>query len=134
MTVVALRPAKPADSEFCFRLHKAAMGDYVAAIWGWDDRRQREFHDRAFTPGRWRIITANGTDAGLLDVEYRPGEIYLSRIEIDPRYQGRAQFGRQMLQPVDLNIRARDAEADPKRGRFLQEKLQPENFACRPLR
>ena len=89
MTVVALRPARPADSEFCFRLHKAAMGDYVTAIWGWDERRQREFHDRAFTPGRWRIITANGTDVGMLDVEYRPDEIYLSRIEIDPRYQGR---------------------------------------------
>ena len=89
MTVVALRPARPADSEFCFRLHKAAMGDYVTAIWGWDERRQREFHDRAFTPGRWRIITANGTDVGMLDVEYRPDEIYLSRIEINPRYQGR---------------------------------------------
>ena len=41
MTIVALRPARPADSEFCFRLHKAAMGDYVTAIWGWDERRQR---------------------------------------------------------------------------------------------
>ncbi len=89
MTVVALRPARPADSEFCFRLHKAAMGDYVAAIWGWDERRQRDFHDRAFAPGRWQIITANGTDVGMLDVEHRPGEIYLSRIEIDPGYQGR---------------------------------------------
>jgi len=33
MTAVALRPARPADSEFCYQLHKAAMGDYVAAIW-----------------------------------------------------------------------------------------------------
>ncbi len=89
MTVVALRPAKPADSEFCFQLHKAAMGDYVTAIWGWDEQRQREFHDRAFVPGRWQVITANGTDVGMLDVEYRPGEIYLSRIEIHPGYQGR---------------------------------------------
>jgi hypothetical protein len=38
---------------------------------------QREFHTRAFNPGRWQIITVDGTDAGLLDVEYRPGEIYL---------------------------------------------------------
>jgi hypothetical protein len=34
MTRVALRPATPADSECCFQLHKAAMGDYVTAIWG----------------------------------------------------------------------------------------------------
>ena len=38
MTPAALRPATPADSEFCFQLHKAAMGDYVTAIWGWDEQ------------------------------------------------------------------------------------------------
>ena len=89
MTAVALRPAAPADSEFCYQLHKAAMGDYVTAIWGWDDQVQRDFHARAFNPGRWQIITAGGADVGMLDVEYRPAGIYLSRIEILPGHQGR---------------------------------------------
>ena len=88
MTVIALRPATAADSEFCFELHKAAMGEYVTAIWGWDEQRQREHHDRGFAPGDWQIITADGTDAGLLIVDYQPAEIYLSRIEILPYYQG----------------------------------------------
>jgi ribosomal protein S18 acetylase RimI-like enzyme len=85
---VALRPTTPADSEFCFQLHKAAMGDYVTAIWGWDEQVQRDFHTRAFNPGRWQIITAGGADIGMLDVEYRAGEIYLARIEIHPDHQG----------------------------------------------
>src|SRR5215470_4054970 len=89
MTSVALRPATTADNEFCFQLHKAAMGDYITAIWGWDEQRQRDFHARSFNPGRWQIITADGTDIGMIDVEYRPAEIYLSRIEIHPDYQGR---------------------------------------------
>ncbi len=88
MTVIALRPATAADSEFCFQLHKAAMGEYVTAIWGWDEQRQREFHARGFAPGHWQIITADGADAGLLIVDYRPAEIYLARIEIHPDYQG----------------------------------------------
>src|SRR6516225_8400248 len=88
MTSVALRPATPADSEFCFQLHKAAMGDYITAIWGWDEQRQRDHHARSFNPGRWQIITAGGTDIGMIDVEYRPAEIYLSRIEVHPSYQG----------------------------------------------
>jgi ribosomal protein S18 acetylase RimI-like enzyme len=88
MTTIQLRPATPADSEFCYRLHKAAMGDYVTAVWGWDEQVQRAFHARAFTPGRWQIITAGGADIGMLDVEYRPGEICLSRIEVHPSYQG----------------------------------------------
>ena len=93
---IALRPAIPADTEFCYRLHKAAMGDYVAAIWGWDEQVQRAFHDRAFDPHRWQIITAGQADIGMLDACYRPGEIYLSRIEIDPDHQGRG-FGSQII-------------------------------------
>jgi ribosomal protein S18 acetylase RimI-like enzyme len=89
MTGVGLRPATPADGEFCFGLHKAAMGGYITAIWGWDEQRQRGLHVRGFDPGRWQIITAGGADIGMLHVEYRPGEIYLSRVEILPGHQGR---------------------------------------------
>lgn len=89
MTEVVFRAVTPADSEFCYQLHKAAMGGYVAATWGWDEQAQREFHVRAFSPGRWQIVTLSGTDVCMIDVEYRPGEIYLARIEIHPDHQGR---------------------------------------------
>jgi hypothetical protein len=75
MTSVALRRARPADREFCYRLHKAAMGEYVTAIWGWDEQRQRDAHIRHFRPDRWQIITVDGTDAGMLDVEYQPDAV-----------------------------------------------------------
>jgi ribosomal protein S18 acetylase RimI-like enzyme len=88
MTPVTLRPATAADSEFCYQLHKAAMGDYITAIWGWDEQVQRGFHARAFNPGRWQIITFGGADIGMIDIEHRPGEIYLARIEIHPDHQG----------------------------------------------
>jgi ribosomal protein S18 acetylase RimI-like enzyme len=87
-SAIALRPATPADAEFCYQLHKAAMGEYITAIWGWDEQVQRAFHERAFNPQRWQIITDGEVDAGMLDVECRPGEIYVSRIEIDPGHQG----------------------------------------------
>jgi len=89
VTTIELRPVTPADSEFCFQVHKAAMGDYITAIWGWDEQRQRGFQDRSFNPDRWQIITADGADVGMIDVERRPTEIYLARIEILPGYQGR---------------------------------------------
>ncbi|MGW2507437.1 GNAT family N-acetyltransferase [Streptomyces sp. NPDC001588] len=94
MTAIGLRPATPADSEFCFHLHKAAMGAYVTAIWGWDEQMQRDFHANVFTPDRWQIITADGADAGMLHVEHRPAEIYLARIELHPDHQGRGIGGR----------------------------------------
>jgi hypothetical protein len=36
MTVVGLRSTTSADSEYCCQLHKAAMGNYITAIRGWD--------------------------------------------------------------------------------------------------
>jgi ribosomal protein S18 acetylase RimI-like enzyme len=89
MTDVVFRAATPADSEFCYQLHKAAMGGYVTATWGWDEQAQREFHVRAFDPSRRQIIALGGADIGMIGVEYRPGEIYLARIEIHPDHQGR---------------------------------------------
>ena len=86
---MTLPPATPADAEFCYQLHKAAMGAYITAIWGWDEQVQRAFHARAFNVHRWQIITDGETGIGMLDVDYRPGEIYLSRIEIHPDHQGR---------------------------------------------
>src|SRR5690349_14091254 len=64
------------------------MGEYITAIWGWDEQVQRAFHEGAFNPHRWQIITAGQAGIGMLDVDYRAGEIYLSRIEILPGRQG----------------------------------------------
>lgn len=99
MTAIDLRPTTSADSEYCFQLHKAAMGAYITAIWGWDEQIQRDFHARAFTPDRWQIITADGTEVGMLDVEHRPTDIYLARIELHPDHQGRG-IGSQLIRSL----------------------------------
>jgi GNAT superfamily N-acetyltransferase len=67
---------------------RAVMGDCIAAIWGWDEQVQRDFHTRAFSPHRRQIITVGGANTGMIDIEYRPGEIYLARIELLPDHQG----------------------------------------------
>jgi hypothetical protein len=60
MTAVALRPATPADSEFCFELHEAAMGGYITALWGWDGQRQREFQTVPSPPAAGRSSPPTG--------------------------------------------------------------------------
>jgi ribosomal protein S18 acetylase RimI-like enzyme len=102
MTAIGMRSAVAADSEFCYQLHKAAMAEYVTAIWGcWEEQAQRDFHHRAFKPWRWQIITADGEDIGMLDVERRAGEIYLARIEVDPRCQSRGTGTRLISAPIE---------------------------------
>ncbi len=128
MTVITLRRATRADSEFCYQLHKAAMGGYVAAIWGWDEQVQRGFHTRAFKPRRWQIITANGADVGMLSVEYRPDEVYLARIEILPSRQGQG-IGTRIIGALLAEARRRgqdlvlDVLAVNERARALYQRL-----------
>jgi GNAT superfamily N-acetyltransferase len=91
---VRLRDATPADSDFCYALHEAALGPHVAAVWGWDDAVQRGFHERGFDPPNTKIIMVDGRDAGRLDVRRRPDEIFLGLIELLPAYQGKGVGGR----------------------------------------
>ena len=127
-TAISLRPATPADSEFCFQLHKAAMRPYITAIWGWDEAVQRDFHDREFKPDRWQIITADGADVGILIVEYRPSEVYLARIELHPDLQGRG-IGAHLIQLLldDADRRGQylvlDVFAINKRAQALYQRL-----------
>ncbi|AXB46931.1 GNAT family N-acetyltransferase [Amycolatopsis albispora] len=110
MPIIALRQATPADDEFCFQLHKASLGEYVAELWGWEDDVQREHHHRVFVPERWQIVTVDGADAGILVVEDHPEGLYLGRIELHPDYQGRGIGGvliQRLIdsgQPVHLEV------------------------------
>ncbi|WP_246278840.1 GNAT family N-acetyltransferase [Phytohabitans rumicis] len=87
--MVELRPATPADSEFCFALRQVALRPYVEATWGWDEAAQRGFHERRFDPAATQIVTVDGRDVGRLVVERGPDETVLGLIELLPAYQGR---------------------------------------------
>jgi GNAT superfamily N-acetyltransferase len=84
-----LRAATPADRDFLFTLHEAAMRPYVDATWGWDDAEQKQMFDRSFDPANQEIIDVAGKDTGMLAVEETADEIWLGVIEIHPNFQGR---------------------------------------------
>ncbi|KDN18556.1 GNAT family N-acetyltransferase [Amycolatopsis rifamycinica] len=119
---IELRRLRPGDAEFCFRLHRRALGEYVAAIWGWDEPAQRAYHEKNFDTAHTRVITVDGHDAGALTVLDGGTEIVLGLIELDPEYQGRgigghvvrtlvadaASHGRDVvLEVLDVNTRAK---------------------------
>lgn len=85
---IELRPATEPDRGYCFTLHEAAMREYVAAIWGWDDTVQRDFFDRGWNPAITRIVTRHGQDIGILKLQEQADTVYLTLIEIHPDHQG----------------------------------------------
>ena len=54
----------PADSEFHFQMHSAAMGDYITPVGG--DEQSQPSSTLAFAPGRWRMLGVGRADIRML--------------------------------------------------------------------
>ena len=88
--VYALRPAQESDYEWLWELKRWTMRSYVEQTWGlWDDALQEEFFRENFSSETVQIISVDGHDAGLLNVERDKGEIFLANLQIHPSFQNR---------------------------------------------
>lgn len=119
-----LRAAEPADYAWLWEVKRLTMRPYVEQTWGrWDEPAQERFFRQHFSPHTIQVITLDGQDAGLLNVEAEPNEVFLANIQIHPAFQNRGlgsavvqsvlECARQLGQPVRLqvlkvNTRARD--------------------------
>jgi ribosomal protein S18 acetylase RimI-like enzyme len=85
----SLRQATNRDYAFLYALHRKTMREYIEPIWGWHEEWQEEYFQKKFDPFNRQIVQVGGRDAGVLVLEEREGETYLSLIEILPEYQNR---------------------------------------------
>lgn len=85
--IITYRPAVTADRAWLWELKRATMRDYVAAVYGWDEKEQHRMFIEKFDPSFLKIIQINGSDIGLLDFEEREVDFLLGRIEIFPTSQ-----------------------------------------------
>ena len=89
MSALAQRPARPADLDWLFQVHSAAMKRYVDATWGWDESWQvRHFADH-FDPSAIDVIQWGDVDVGFARVSRRADAIALDALEILPAFQSR---------------------------------------------
>lgn len=66
------------------------MGPYVEQLFGpWDDEIQWDFFDRWFQPNDVFVIAVEDEDVGVLGLENRDDEVYVTRIEVHPDWQNR---------------------------------------------
>jgi GNAT superfamily N-acetyltransferase len=129
---VTLRPVTGADGPFLYGLVKATMKGYVDQTWGWDEEWQRNYFWARFDPAqregrRSEIIVREGEDIGVLTVEERADEVFLSQIYILPQHQGQG-IGTALIRSVlergaklGLPVRLRVLRVNP--ARRLYERL-----------
>lgn len=84
-----LRPAVPGDRDWGFELVRAALGEYVARVWGWDEADQQRLFVEEFERHPGQIIQVHDQDVGVLVVEERTDELYLRRLLLLPEHQNR---------------------------------------------
>lgn len=116
---VAHRQAKQSDYAWLYNLKVASMRDYVDAVYGWDETIQKDFFDKDFRPDKITIITADGSDAGMFEIDSDEDGYFLKRIEIHPTFQ-RCGIGSQVIGDI-----LRMASVERKHVRLMVFRVNP---------
>lgn len=101
-----LIPASRSDLPFLFELNKAALGAYVAELWGWDDAFQRQYVEERVDLANSRIILIAGERAGRLTVVEHEDHIFLDYVALFPTWQNRG-YGTRIVKDVLEEARAK---------------------------
>lgn len=113
------------DREFVFRVTEDAMRSYVEQAFGsWDHDAQRRRSDESFDVASYRVIAVDDVPAGILVVEDRPLELFLSKIFLLPEFQRRG---------VGTNVIARLIERANMERKPLRLRVLRVNGAARRL-
>jgi GNAT superfamily N-acetyltransferase len=86
---IALRECREEDRPFIWQVRRQALKEYVAAIWGWDEKVQQEKFEQRFTPAGHQIVVFDGIDVGLLQVVDEGSHLVVGKIELLPEFQRR---------------------------------------------
>src|SRR4030042_5002082 len=82
-------PAADSHREFSYQAKKAAEGDYITQIWGWDEVLQRKLHEEAWQQKHPSIILYDGKAIGTIYVLETDGFIEIGQFFILPEYQNK---------------------------------------------
>ncbi len=89
-SLIRLIPADETHREFSYQVKKAAEGDYIIQIWGWDEKVQRDFHTSDWETKRPQIILYDNEPIGTIFILENDGDIQIGQFFILPEYQDKS--------------------------------------------
>lgn len=113
--LIVLSPASDADYEFSYQVKKAAEGDLIRKVFGWNEAFQRGFHLKEWLEKRPHIIRYDGVSIGTISVQDIDGSIEIGQFFILPKYQNKG-VGSAVLHRV---LQRADEEGLPVRLAYL---------------
>ncbi len=88
-SLIKLIPADETDKEFSYQVKKAAEGEYITSMFGWDEDVQRSYHIKAWQQQKPDIITYDGKLIGTIATIGSEDGIEIGQFFILPDYQNR---------------------------------------------
>jgi GNAT superfamily N-acetyltransferase len=96
---ILLTAADETHKEFSYEVKKAAEGEYISSMFGWDEDLQRDFHAKAWQQQKPQIITYDGKPIGTVATMETEDCIEVGQFFILPEYQ-RAGIGTYLLKNI----------------------------------
>lgn len=86
---LVVRPSVADDQQFAFSVKRAALREYVARVWGWDDDLQEAFHASDWAANRPDVIELDGVPVGTIEAVEHADHLYVGEFYLLPEYQRR---------------------------------------------
>ena len=98
-SLIKLIPADETYREFSYQVKKAAEGDYITHMFGWDEDVQRDFHAKAWQEQKPDIIIYDGKPIGTIATVESEDCIEIGQFFILPDYQNKG-IGTYLLKSI----------------------------------
>jgi GNAT superfamily N-acetyltransferase len=98
-SLIRLIPADETYKEFSYRVKKAAEGEYITSMFGWDEDVQKDFHDKAWQQQKPDVITYDGKLIGTIATIETEDCIDIGQFFILPEYQNKG-IGTHLLENI----------------------------------
>jgi GNAT superfamily N-acetyltransferase len=98
-SLIKLIRADETHKEFCYQVKKAAEGEYITLMFGWDENVQRDFHAKDWQRRKPDIITYDGRPIGTIATSDGEDCVEIGQFFILPDYQNKG-IGTHLLKNI----------------------------------
>jgi GNAT superfamily N-acetyltransferase len=98
-SLIRLVPGDETYKEFSYQVKKAAEGEYITSMFGWDENVQRSYHSKAWQQQKPDIITYDGKPVGTIATIVSEDCIEVGQFFILPEYQNKG-IGTYLLKSI----------------------------------
>jgi len=98
-SLIKLIPADETHKEFSYQVKKAAEGEYITLMFGWDENVQRDFHAKVWQRQKPDIITYDGKLIGTIAAIESEDCVEIEQFFILPDYQNK-EIGTHLLKGI----------------------------------